>query len=104
NAVTIDGPGINTLDIGGPLDFNVGDVFWAALLIRGMEGPNNYPFFNGAGPLGHSYFDVGGPNESDPYDKGNTSRATILGGIHPVVGLAQDAGNLHLRVNATQTP
>ena len=92
-----------TIVLDDPVDLNVGDVFYAAILIRDVPG-NLFPFFNqGTSPLGHSFFDVG-PEQSAPYDLDMTGNATVLGGNHPVVGLAQSPGNLFLRVNATNTP
>ena len=95
-----------TIVLDTPVDFNVGDVFYAALLIRNV-GPGDvvFPFYNqGVGPLGNSYFDVG-PAMSADYDLDQTGNATVLGATHPVVGPGvQSAGNLFLRVNATDTP
>lgn len=93
-----------TIVLDAPVDFNVGDVFYAALLIPGVSG-KLFPFYNqGSAPLGHSFFDVG-PAQSAPYDPDMTQNATVLGATHPVVGAGvQNPGNLHLRVNATATP
>ena len=104
--ITGDIGSIATIVLDTPVDFNVGDVFYAALLIRNV-GPGDvvFPFYNqGVGPLGNSYFDVG-PEISADYDLDQTGNATVLGATHPVVGPGvQSAGNLFLRVNATDTP
>lgn len=92
-----------TIVLDTPVDLNIGDVFYAALLIRNVTG-DLFPFYNdGVGPQGHSFFDVG-PAQSAAYDLDVTGNATVLGAAHPVVGLAQSPGNLFLRVNATDTP
>ncbi len=93
-----------TIVLDVPVDLNVGDVFYAALLIRNVTG-DLFPFYNqGISPLGHSFFDVG-PAQGAPYDLDMTQNVTVLGGTHPVVdGGVQSPGNLFLRVNATSTP
>ncbi len=92
-----------TIVLDQPVDLNVEDVFYAALLIRNVPG-TLFPFFNqGTNPLGHSFFDVG-PQQGAPYDLDMTDNVTVLGGNHPVVFFAQSPGNLFLRVNATITP
>jgi hypothetical protein len=92
-----------TIMLDDPVDLNVGDVFYAAILIRNVTG-NLFPFYNqGISPQGHSFFDVG-PKQGAPYDLDVTDNVTVLGGVHPVVTIAQGAGNLFLRVNATVTP
>jgi hypothetical protein len=99
------GPGtMATITLDTPVDLNPGDIFFAAVLIRGVAG-NVFPFANDTdNPLGQSFFDVG-PNQGDPYDLDNTSNAVVLGATHSVVGDGvQSPGNLILRVNATTTP
>jgi hypothetical protein len=95
---------IVTVTLDTPVDLNVGDVFYAALLMRGVPG-NKFPWGNDKdNPLGQSFFDVG-PSQGAPYDLDMTDNATVLGGHHPVLGDGvQSAGNLMLRVNATDTP
>jgi hypothetical protein len=89
-----------TIPLGAPVTLPVGQIYWAAILLRGVPG-NQFPLNEDRdNPLGRSWFDVGGPHEGDPYDLNNTSRATVFGGNHPVVSFAQDAGNLMLRVIA----
>jgi hypothetical protein len=80
----------------------VGQVYWAALLIRGVPG-NQFPFSDDTdNPLGRSWFDVG-PTQGGPFDVMDTSNARVFGATdHPVVpGNVQAAGNLILRVNAS---
>jgi hypothetical protein len=93
-----------TIVLDTPVDMNVGDVFYAALLIRGVTG-DLFPFYNDATiPLGHSFFDVG-PEQGAPYDLDSTQNATVNGGTHPVVDSGvQSPGTTLLRVNATDTP
>jgi hypothetical protein len=93
-----------TIALDKPVDLNVGDVFYAALLIRGVTG-DLFPFFNDTiQPQGHSFFDVG-PEQGAPYDLDVTDNETVNGGTHPVVGPnVQSAGNTALRVNASATP
>jgi hypothetical protein len=93
-----------TITLDTPVDLNPGDIFFAAVLIRGVAG-DVFPFTNDTDdPLGQSFFDVG-PNQGDAYDLDNTSNAVVLGGTHSVVGDGiQSPGNLILRVNATTTP
>jgi hypothetical protein len=103
-----------TLDLGGPVDFNVGDVFYAAILIRAIPGtifPMTSQIDGSVDPiLGQSFWDVGpgtGPphHQTGDYDINNTSTATVLGFQRDdYLSPAQDAGNLWLRVNATVTP
>jgi len=95
---------VATIVLDKPVDLNVGDVFYAALLIPGVTG-DLFPFFNDTiAPQGHSFFDVG-PKQGAPYDLDMTQNATVNGGTHPVVnGGVQSAGNTWLRVNATDTP
>jgi len=102
--VTGDRGTIQTIVLDAAVDLNVGDVFYAALLIRNVTG-NLFPFYNdGVLPQGHSFFDVG-PAQSAAYDLDVTTNATVLGATHPVVGAGvQSPGNLFLRVNATDTP
>ena len=93
-----------TITLDTPVDLNVGDVFYAALLIPGVTG-DLFPFFNDTvSAQGHSFFDVG-PKQGAPYDLDMTANATVNGGTHPVVGPGvQSPGNTALRVNATATP
>jgi hypothetical protein len=96
-----------TIPLDNPVDLNEGDIFYAALLMPSIPGnvfpfTMDYDFTNpGLSPpfLGQSFFDVG-PNQGDPYDLDMTQNATVAGGIHPVVMMAQDAGNFVIRVNA----
>jgi hypothetical protein len=92
---------VATLTLDTPVDFNEGDVFYAAILIPGVTG-DKFPFFNDtSAPSGHSFFDVG-PAQGAAYDLDNTANATVLGATHPVVGAGvQSAGDTWLRVNAT---
>lgn len=91
---------IATITLDSPVSLNEGDVFYAALLVRGVL-PTAFPFYNNTvAPAGQSFFDVG-PNQGDPYDLDVTTNVTVFGGTHPVVGpLVQSPGNLILRVNA----
>jgi len=93
-----------TITLDTPVDLNVGDVFYAALLMPGVTG-DLFPFNNDrVSPQGHSFFDVG-PKQGAPYDLDMTANATVNGGTHPVVGpMVQSPGNTALRVNATATP
>jgi len=107
--VTFTGAGgfIYTFALTNPVDLNVGDIFYAAALIRAVP-PTMFPIFNNNSPsiLNRSFFDVG-PTVGAPYDLDNTANATVNGGVHPVVGGGppdfdvQDPGNTILRVNAT---
>jgi hypothetical protein len=87
-----------TLPLASPLTLSAGQVYWAALLLRGVPG-NQFPFQEDRdNVLGRSWFDVG-PTQGGAYNVDNTGNATVLGGTHPVVGSGvQDAGNLILRV------
>jgi hypothetical protein len=94
-----------TINLNTPIDLNVGDIFYAALLIRQIP-PNIFPFDNDTiAPLGHSFFDVG-YYQGGPYDLDVQHWAmTVNGGTHPVVDSGvQSPGNTFLRVNATTTP
>ncbi len=93
-----------TLVFDPPVDMNVGDVFYASVLLPQVDGAH-FPFYNdGALVLNHSFFDVG-PTQGAPYDLDMTQNATVNGGTHPVVHSGvQSAGTTHLRVNATATP
>jgi hypothetical protein len=81
----------------------VGQVYWAAVLLRGVPA-TQFPFSTDSdAPRGRSWFDVG-PTQGGVYNLDDTSRATVLGGTHPVVGGGvQAAGNLMLRVNTVGT-
>jgi hypothetical protein len=99
-----------TLDLGGPVDLNVGDIFYAALLIPGIPA-SQFPIkLERSNILGQSFWDVGpgtGPPhmQTGPYDINNTSGATVTGFQRDdFLNPAQDAGNIWLWVNATQTP
>jgi hypothetical protein len=93
-----------------PLTLPVDQVFWAALLLRGVPA-NQFPFSNDLdNPLGRSWFDVG-PAQGAPYNVDNTNNARVFGAMnHPVVPCPpgvfciQDPGNLLLRVEATPEP
>ncbi len=102
--ITVVRGGTATIVLDTPVDLNVGDVFYAGLLIRGVTG-DLFPFYNdGTIPLGHSFFDVG-PAQGAPYDITMTQNATVNGGTHPVVDSGvQSPGTTLLRVNATATP
>jgi hypothetical protein len=107
-------PFFQTITLDSPVDLAVGDIFYAALLVPQNPG-NVYPFssdhfYTGEDglsppvtPLGRSFFDVG-PQQGAPYNLDQTGNLTVLGNAHPVVGFAQDPGNLVLRVNASVTP
>jgi hypothetical protein len=91
-----------TIPLAAPVTLPVGQVYWAALLMRGVPG-TEFPFnIDVDNPLGRSWFDVG-PSQGAPYNVNNTSNARVLGATdHPVVpGFVQAAGNLMVRVNAT---
>jgi hypothetical protein len=91
-----------TIPLAAPLTLPVGQVYWAALLMRGVPG-NQFPFNEDLdNPLGRSWFDVG-PTQGGAYNVNNTSNARVFGATdHPVVpGGVQAPGNLMLRVNAT---
>jgi len=100
-----------TLSLGTPVDLNVGDVFYAAILIRNVPA-NLFPFnLQTTGTiLGQSFWDVGpgtGPPrmQTGPYVLTNTSGATVNGALRATFSFpAQDPGNTHLRVNGTDTP
>jgi len=93
-----------TIMLDPPVDMNVGDVFYASILLPQVDGAH-FPFFNdGTLILNHSFFDVG-PTQGAPYDLDNTVNATVNGATHPVVGpMVQSPGTTLLRVNATATP
>jgi len=99
---SISGPqfGYVTIELSSPVNLNVGDVFYAAILMRNVAG-NFFPFLNDTSRVvNHSFFDTG-PFQGAPYDLDIQSwRQTVFGGHHPVVDIAQSPGSLHLRVNA----
>jgi hypothetical protein len=110
---TTTGPGqIVTITLSTPVDFNVGDIMYAAVLIPGVP-PNIFPFnldnsdnaALGTMALNRSFFDTG-LNYGGAWDQNQGSdNITVLGGTHPVVGPGiQSAGNLALWVNATALP
>jgi len=89
-----------TITLDTPVDLNVDDIFYAALLVRQVDGAH-FPWFNdGTIPLGYSFFDVG-PAQGADYDLDQTGNATVNGGIHPVVHFAQSPGTTLIRANAT---
>jgi hypothetical protein len=107
-----------TLTLDTPVDLNVGDVFYAAVLIPGVgPGDQVFPFYadtgSGSGiggllqtqPLGRSFFDTG-LTVGGAYDVNQGSaNVTVLGGTHPVVGPGiQSPGNFALWVYATASP
>jgi hypothetical protein len=101
---TFSGTNFVTIPLAAPVTLPVGQVYWAALLMRGVTG-NQFPWNEDRdSPLGRSWFDVG-PTQGGAYNVNNTSNARVLGATnHPVVpGGVQDTGNLMLRVNATGT-
>ena len=92
---------ILTINLTNPLDLNVGDDFYAAVLIPGVP-PLKYPFYVDKNrDIGQSFFDVG-LTSGAAYDVNQGSaNITPFGGTHPVVGNAVPAGTLALWVNAT---
>ncbi len=90
-----------TITLDTPVDLNVDDIFYAAILIRQVDGAH-FPFFNdGTIPLGYSFFDVG-PVQGGDYDLDQTGNATVNGGFHPVVHSGvQSPGTTLIRANAT---
>lgn len=103
---------VQTIPLANPVNLAVGQVFYAALLIRGVPG-TLFPYvddhFTGGTStsppfLMRSFFDVG-PTQGAAYNLDNTANATLLGGPHPVVGGGvQSAANLALRVNGVAVP
>ncbi len=101
---------LQTINFATPIDLSTGQIFYAALLIRGVNG-STFPFVDdmftpGPSPPNQlrSFFDVG-PTMGGSYDLDNTANATLLGMSHPVLGgPAQSAANLVLRVNAVPEP
>ena len=107
---------IVTITLDTPVDFNVGDIMYVAVMIPGVPS-NKYPFFedNGSGsglgglvqtkPLGRSFFDAGS-TVSGAWDVNQGSdNITILGGTHPVLGPGINSpGNLALWAQATAAP
>jgi hypothetical protein len=91
-----------TVTFDNPVTFNPGDIFYAAVLIRGVP-PDKYPFLlDGDALRGQSFFDVG--LNGGPYDinqlPAHSANITPLGGTHPVVGSGiQSAGTLTLWAN-----
>jgi hypothetical protein len=95
-----------TVPLATPVTLHPGDIFYAALLMRNVPSfPNGaFPWTEDTGQFfARSFFDVG-PTQGAPYNVDNTENATVLGGNHPVVGVAQFPDNLILRVNATAAP
>jgi hypothetical protein len=123
--ITTDVGDIVTIPLNPDVFLNVGDIFYAAVLIPGVPG-NKFPFRSdraggstsrnlpdkGTKPFGRSFFDVGqGPfdpaNGAGPFDvnKQVFSNITVFGGVHPLMGGnpgdVQSPGNLALWVKAT---
>jgi hypothetical protein len=97
---TNNGNAFVTIPLNAPLTLPVGQVYWVAILLRGVPG-NQFPFSTDTdSPRGRSWFDVG-PTQGGSYNLDNTTNATVFGGTHPVVHSGvQSPGNLMLRVNA----
>lgn len=101
---------LQTIPFAAPIDLPVGQIFYAAILIRGVNG-STFPFVGdlftpGPSPTNQlrSFFDVG-PTQGGAYNLDNTANATRLGLNHPVLGgAAQSQENLVLRVNGTAVP
>ena len=101
---------VQTINLATPIDLATGQIFYAAILIRGVSG-STFPFVDdlftpGPSPTNQlrSFFDVG-PTIGGAYNLDNTANATRLGQNHPVLGgPAQSAANLVLRVNASAIP
>ena len=95
---------IITVTLDTPVDLNVDDIFYAAVLIPQVQFPGGmeFPWFNdGTLLLNRSFFDVG-PTQGAPYDLDNTANATVNGATHPVVGPGvQSAGTTLIRALAT---
>jgi hypothetical protein len=106
NTVSVTGAAgtFQTIPLLNAVDYTTGQIFYAAILIRGVPG-TLFPFASDAmetpavTPLGRSFFDVG-PTQGAPYNLDVTTNATVMGGTHPVVDGAQDPGNAGIRVNA----
>lgn len=101
---------LQTINFAVPTFMSTGQIFYAAILIRGVTGAT-FPFVSdfftpGPSPANQlrSFFDVG-PTMGGAYNVDNTANATRLGLAHPVLGgSAQTAANLVLRVNASPIP
>jgi hypothetical protein len=100
---------ILTIKLSNPVDLNVGDNFYVAVLIPSVP-PLTYPFYidtsrtNAGGGAIQSFFDVG-LTMGAPFDVNQGSaNITPFGGMHPVVGMAVPAGTLALWVNASFSP
>ena len=95
---------IVTVVLDTPVDLNVDDIFYAAVLIPQVQFPGGmeFPWYNdGATLLNRSFFDVG-PTQGAPYDLDNTANATVNGATHPVVGPGvQSPGTTFIRAIAT---
>jgi hypothetical protein len=110
NTVSLSGAAgtLQTILLGSPVTLSVGQDFYAAVLMPGVLG-TVFPFSSDGDetppvtPLGQSFFDVG-PSQGAAYNLDMTANATVLGGNHPVVGMAQAAGNAGIRVNAVPEP
>jgi hypothetical protein len=92
-----------TIPLTTPVSLPLGQVYWAAVLLRGVPA-SQFPFSGDAdAPKGRSWFDVG-PAQGGAYNLDDTHTATVLGGTHPLLGGGiQSAGNLMLRVNTVGT-
>ena len=101
---------LQTINFAVPTFLSTGQIFYAAIVIRGVTGVT-FPFVSdlftpGPSPANQlrSFFDVG-PTMGGAYNLDNTANATRLGLAHPVLGgAAQSAANLVLRVNASPIP
>jgi len=93
-----------TVVLDTPVDLNVDDIFYVAVLIPQVQFPGGmeFPWFNdGNTLLNRSFFDVG-PAQGAPYDLDNTANATVNGATHPVVGDGvQSPGTTFIRAIAT---
>jgi hypothetical protein len=101
--ITGNSSGYVEITLDAPVDLDVGDVFYTALLMRKVPA-NQFPFVEDlSNPLGQSFFDVGPNGQDSDWDPNQGSgNITILGGSHPVIGGGiQRQGNLVLRVRAT---
>jgi hypothetical protein len=113
--ISTSGPTVVTIPLDTAVDFNVGDIMYAAVMMPQVPG-SIFPFNDDIGigsglggllqtqPLQRSFFDTG-LTFGGPWDVNQGSaNITVLGGVHPVVGIAQDAGNLALWVTGMPAP
>jgi methionine-rich copper-binding protein CopC len=95
-----------TLPFSSPVTLSDGQVYWVALLVRNVPSGSagQFPFWIDTNAAkGQSWYDVAS-TRGGSYNVDDTSRATVFGGKHPVLGgAAQPAGNLMLRVNSVGT-